>query len=123
MRLLVIKRVPRSCSPAETTTATATRSRRIGNAVSARRFRSQLASAAPDSYVEDMQARLQLGLLHAEGKGLAPNELVFAYIWLDWVAKRGAYGNEAAKQVRDVLAAQMTSEQIEEANTREKVLK
>jgi uncharacterized protein len=57
------------------------------------------------------EAQLNLAVMYALGKGI-PQDFVTAHMWLNVAA---GSGNKAAEEGRDMIAAQMTYEQIAEA--------
>ena len=59
-------------------------------------------------------AQFNLGLMYTNGEGV-PQDYVSAHMWLNLAA---AAGNEDARKARDSVAANMTREQIAEAQAR-----
>ena len=66
----------------------------------------QLAAEQGYSY-----AQSNLGMMYADGEGV-PEDLVYAYMWLNLSA---AQGDETAQTNKDVVEQRMTREQIAEA--------
>ncbi len=60
------------------------------------------------------EAQAILGIMYAEGEGV-PQDYVLAYKWLNLAAAEGDAAWGSAAELRDIVASEMTPEQIAEA--------
>ncbi len=60
---------------------------------------------------DDAIGQSGLGSMYLEGEGV-PKDFVVAYMWFNLAA---AHGDDGAKRYRDIVEAQMTPDQIAEA--------
>ncbi len=65
----------------------------------------------PDAEKGDAKSQMLLGVCYATGRGV-PQHYVFAHMWFNLAA---AKGNETGKDLREIIAKDMTPEQIAEA--------
>ena len=63
---------------------------------------------------DNMLAQIRLGFMHRRGNGVA-QDLIQAYLWAALAARQQSHVQTVAETLRDSLAAEMTPDQIAEA--------